>query len=145
MPIGAREGIAKPGLPRQTLSKEGWPDLPSKEAVNFNSAEPVTLKPGTKIYRIIDDSANPAGSYWSEQLPASRAEWRGNYAVKNDWNTNGKYVEYTVPDGKGLNVWRGETAAQELRGSNYYLSGGGQQIWMPRNSVTPGAAKPTGW
>jgi hypothetical protein len=67
VPIGARKGIAKEGLPAKTLSKEGWPDLPYNEAPNFNSAEPVTLKPGTKIYRIIDDGANPAGGYWNRK------------------------------------------------------------------------------
>jgi hypothetical protein len=145
VPIGARKGGAAKGLPENTLSKEGWPDLPGEHAANFNSVEPVTLKPGTKIYRIIDDSANPAGSYWSERLPASRAEWRGDYAVKPEWNTNGKYVEYTVPDGPGLNVWRGPTAAQDLTGSGFHLPGGGQQIYMPRGTVTPSAPKPTGW
>src|SRR6266850_546855 len=145
VPIGARQGLAKPGLPAETLSKEGWPNLPGSETRNFNSAEPVTLAPGKKIYRIIDDSSNPAGGYWSESLPANRAEWRGNYAVKTDWNTNGKYVEYTVPEGPGLNVWRGETSAQQLQGSNFYLPGGGQQIWMPPNTVSPSLAKPTGW
>jgi hypothetical protein len=145
VPIGARRGLAKPGLPAEKLSKDGWPDLPARQAPDFNSAEPVTLKPGTKIYRVIDDSSNPAGGYWAEKVPGSRAEWRSDFAVKNDWNTNGKYVEYTVPEGPGLNVWRGETAAQQLRGSDFYLPGGGQQIWMPPNTVTPGVPKPTGW
>jgi len=146
VPIGARQGLAKPGLPAETLTKEGWPDLPGEHVQNFNSVEPVTLKPGTKIYRIIDDFSNPAGGYWAEELPAGRAQWRGDYAVKLDWNTNGKYVEYTVPEGTGLNVWKGETSAQALQGSGgYNLPGGAQQIWMPPNTVTPGAAKSTGW
>lgn len=145
IPIGTRRGVAKPGLPEKTLSKEGWPDLPARQAANFNSAEPVTLKPGTKIYRVIDDSSNPAGPYWSEKLPGSRAEWRGDYAVRSDFNANGKYVEYTVPEGPGLNVWRGGTAAQPLEGTGFYYPGGGQQIWMPPNTVTPGVPKPTGW
>jgi hypothetical protein len=63
VPIGARKGLAKPGLPANPLSKEGWPDLPASEARNFTSAEPVTLKPGSKIFRIIDDSSNPAGDF----------------------------------------------------------------------------------
>jgi len=145
VPIGARRGVAKPGLPAKALSKEGWPDLPADQAPNFNSAEAVALKPGTKIYRVIDDSSNPAGGYWTEKLPASRAEWRSDLAVRSDFNANGKYVEYTVPDGPGLNVWRGETAAQPLPGSNFYYPGGGQQLWMPPNTVTPGVPKPTGW
>jgi len=145
VPIGARKELAKPGLPANPLSKEGWPDLPASEARNFTSAEPVTLKPGTKIFRIIDDSSNPAGGYWSEQLPDNRAGWRGEYAVKTEWNTNGKYVEYTVPSGSGLNAWRGETAPQQLQGSDFYLPGGGQQIWVPPSTLTPSLAKPIGW
>lgn len=145
IPLGTRRGVAKPGLPAETLSKEGWPDLPAREAANFNSAEPVTLKPGTKIYRVIDDESNPAGGYWAEKLPAGRAEWRSDFAVRSDFNANGKYVEYTVPDGPGLNVWRGETAAQPLEGTGFYYPGGGQQIWMPKNTVTPELPKPTGW
>jgi hypothetical protein len=144
--IGAQGvGGRRPPPPKKTLSKEGWPDLPADHARNFNSAEPVTLPPGTKIYRVIDDRANPAGGYWSEKLPASRAEWRRDYAVKTDFNTNGKYVEYTVPEGPGLKVWRGETAAQQIEGTSFYLPGGQQQIWMPSNTVTPGPARPTGW
>jgi len=145
IPIGARRGVANPGLPKETLSKEGWPDLPARQAPNFNSAEPVTLKPGTKIYRVIDDSSNPAGGYWTEKLPGSRAEWRSDLAVSSEFNANGKYVEYTVPEGPGLNVWRGATAAQPSPSSGFYYPGGGQQIWMPPNAVTPGVAKPTGW
>ena len=91
------------------------------EASNFSSAEPVTLKPGTKIYRIIDDSANPAGGYWSEKLPGSRAEWRGDYAVKPEWNTNGKYVEYTVPDGPGTQRVARHDGGADLEGSAFHL------------------------
>jgi hypothetical protein len=50
-----------------------------------------------------------------------------------------------VPEGPGLKVWRGEASGQQLQGSDFYLPGGGQQIWMPPNSVSPGLAKPTGW
>ena len=145
VPIGARKGIAKPGLSARTWSKEGWPDLPASEARNFSSAEPITLKPGTKIFRIIDDSSNPAGGYWAENVPSTRAQWRSDYAVKTDWNTNGSYVEYTVPEGLGLKVWQGKAAAQQLHGSSFNLPGGGQQIWMPTNTVTPSVPKPTGW
>jgi hypothetical protein len=145
VPIGARKGIAKPGLPPQPLSKEGWPDLPAAHARNFTSAEPVTLKPGTKLYRIIDDPERAAGAYWSESLPASRAQWRADYAVKTDWNTNGRYIEYIVPDGPGLNVWRGPAAAQDLIGSGFHLPGGGTQVWLRPQGMNLGTPRPTGW
>ena len=93
-------------------------------------------------------TARIPGSYWTQTLPATRSKWRNEFAVKTNWNTNGKYVEYTVPEGPGLNVWRGETAAQAIRGTDYYLPGGGQQIWMPgggANGVIPSPPKPTGW
>lgn len=145
MPIGAVKGEAPLGLQRTALKKDGWPDLPAREAPNFSSAEPVTLPPGSKIYRIVDDSSNPAGGYWSDKLPSGRAEWRADYAVKADWNTNGKYVEYTVPEGPGLNVWKGPSAGQNLKGYDAHLPGGEPQIWMPPGTVSPGPAMPTGW
>ncbi|WP_295458305.1 DUF6861 domain-containing protein [uncultured Thiodictyon sp.] len=138
-------GCPKPSL-KQALTKEGWPELPEDHAGNFNTAEPVTLKPGTKIYRIIDHKSNAAGRYWAESLPSSRTQWRSDYAVKQDWNSNGSYVEYTVPEGPGLKVWRGETAGQELKGSGgYYLPGGAEQIWMEEGTVIPSKPIPTGW
>ena len=144
IPIGARSGKAKLGLPGKTLSEKGWPDLPGRAAKNFNNAEPVTYKSGRKIYRIVDDNADHAGEYWLDKLPASGAEWRSGAAVKPNWNKNGYYIEYTVPEGTELKVWRGEAAAQQL-GPDHYLPGGAQQIWMPRETIVPGPAKLTGW
>jgi hypothetical protein len=145
VPLGARKGLAAPGLPRQTLTEPGWPDLPAAEAPNFDSAQAVTLSPGTKIYRIIDPDSRAAGSYWAEKLPINREVWRHDYAVKNDWNTNGWFVEYTVPQGSGLRVWKGKTAGQDLKGSDYHLPGGADQIWMPPQTVVPSPPKPTRW
>ncbi|NML15042.1 DUF6861 domain-containing protein [Azohydromonas caseinilytica] len=145
VPLGSRRGIAPPGLEPKALQSPGWPDLPASHAVNFNTAEPVVLKPGTKLYRVIDQKSNPAGSYWSEELPRSRAQWRSDLAVKNDWNNNGSYVEYTVPAGDGLKVWRGSAAAQSLEGTDRYLPGGGTQVWMPPGTVVPSTPRPTGW
>jgi hypothetical protein len=145
LPLGARKGIPGEGLPRRTLSKEGWPDLPADDVVNFNSVEPVTLKPGTKLYRVIPNAERAKGPYWSETLPAGRAEWRRDYAVKLNWNKNGQYVEYTVPEGPPFNVWRGETAPQPLKGTDFYLPGGGQQIWMEPGKIIPSEPRPTNW
>ncbi len=143
--LGAVPGDARPGLPAKKITQPGWPDLPARQAVNFENAEPVTLEPGTKIYRIIDDDANPAGGYWSYSLPESKAEWRAEYAVKEEWNDNGKYVEYEVAEGEELKVWSGTTAGQNLEGINSHLPGGAEQIWMPANTVSPGAANATNW
>jgi len=76
---------------------------------------------------------------------ASKADWRSDFAVKEGWNDNGKYVEYIVEDDAGLNVWSGKTAGQNLEGTNSYLPGGAEQIWMPAGTVEPTSAKPTNW
>jgi len=142
---GAKPGEAKSGLPARKRTTTGWPDLPSRQTKNFETVEPVTLKKGDKIYRIIDDDANPAGGYWSYKLPKSKSEWRSDYAVKERWNDNGKYVEYTVKDKSGLKVWSGKTAGQNLDGTNSHLPGGAEQIWMPAGTVKPSSAKSTNW
>jgi hypothetical protein len=94
---------------------------------------------------VIDNPKRAAGQYWTETLPRSRAEWRRDFAVLVEWNENGQYVEYTVPTGPGLRVWRGQTAAQDILESDHFLPGGAQQIWMPPKYVVPDPARPTGW
>ena len=74
-------GDAPAGLPPRTLSKEGWPDLPGKDAQNFNNAKPVLLPEDTKLYRVTGPTSNPAGSYWTRELPGSEAEWRNNTSI----------------------------------------------------------------
>ena len=128
-------------------TEEGWPDLPADKAATFEgAAEPVNLPPGTKIYRVIGSSRDAGGSYWSlEQPPQTEAEWRAGAAVLNDWNGDGGYVEYTVPEG-GLRGWQGPAAPQPTSALGYALSGGDQQLWIPRGTATPsGGAKPTPW
>ena len=125
---------AAPGgrLPPVTLTQKGWPDLPAREAPNFQSAQPVDLPPGTKIFRVIDDNSNPSGSYWAPGLPADEDTWRSECAVKPGWNSDGKMAVCTVPAG-GMKVWMGPASSQ---GS---LPGGRTQFWMP-----PGTASPDG-
>jgi hypothetical protein len=89
------------------------------------------LAPGTKIYRVIDDASASNGGYWSDSVPSSKAQWRSGYAVLEDWNKNGKYVEYTVPEG-GLNVWTGKAASQSLESAEGWIQpGGAEQIFVP--------------
>jgi hypothetical protein len=135
-------------MARAELNQPGWPTFPAGDAPNFTDARPVTLAPGTKIYRIIDEGSNPAGSYWAFSVPASEEAWRSGFAVLDTWNEDGQYVEYEVPPGPGLNVWVGGTSGQALSEDgdpNHVLVGGEQQIWMPSKHVTPSAAKPTPW
>lgn len=163
-PLGAQEGV----MPAATFGLEelpenhdlyveqGFPNLNAKrpsgefnmDYVNFSDARPDVLSPGTKLYRILDEQANPAGAYWATALPESKATWRGNYAVKDSWNDNGYYTEYTVPPGDGLKVWRGTTAGQEYRehnGKTFFLGGGKEQIFISPNTVTPAPKKFTSW
>ena len=118
--------------------------LPAEEAGNFISAKPVTLPKGTKLYRIVDDNSNPSGSYWSLDKPKSEAEWRARFAVKEKWNKDGKFVEYTVTDQAGIKAWVGPTSSQQAAPGAIY-PGGGVQTWVPAGTVVPAAPQSTGW
>lgn len=90
------------------------------------------IKGPAKLYRIVDPSNEGAGIFWMTEKEyraiKSRDEWRSKFAVKPEWNQNGWVVEYEVKVGEVLPVWRGPAASQELKGTNYYLEGGGEQI-----------------
>lgn len=79
-----------------------------------------------------------------KDFPKTEAEWRSGSAVKNSWNGDGAYVEYTVPE-EGLNVWRGAAAKQESGVGGYMLDGSTEQIWVPANSVSASSPKPSPW
>jgi hypothetical protein len=140
-----------PRLPAAEIpGPPGWPALPARDAPNFTDAKPVHITPGTKIYRVFDAGTNPAGSYWALALPASEESWRSGNAVLDSWNAGTLYVEYTVPPGDGLHVWQGGTSGQGLKDDgdpNHVLTGGEQQIWMPRNTIPKGdlTPQPTPW
>ncbi|MBT8338698.1 MAG: hypothetical protein HKP58_14150, partial [Desulfatitalea sp.] len=125
------------------------PGRHTRDFRNFTDAKPDTLKPGTKIYRIIDDQSGEftkgvSGSYWTTEMPANKTTWRKDYAVKDSWNDNGYFIEETVgPD--GLKVWRGGTAGQEYRKSDFFLSGGQEQIFVQRGGIDNFESKPTNW
>ncbi|WP_026472243.1 hypothetical protein [Alkanindiges illinoisensis] len=76
----------------------------------------------------------------------SREEWRDKFAVWAKWNTNGEYLEYTVPKGKKLYAWEGPAASQQE--AEFYLRGGGIQIVLdPDDLISSGLSKRklTGW
>src|ERR1700761_1515408 len=52
----AQQGSRLPAVP---LQHPAWPDLPADHAPNFVSAQPVTLPPGTVVYRVISDKNLP--------------------------------------------------------------------------------------
>lgn len=76
----------------------------------------------------------------------NREEWRDKFAVWASWNSNGEYLEYTVPKGKKLYAWEGPAASQ-IRG-DFYLRGGGVQVVLdPKDLIPSGLSKRklTGW
>lgn len=131
---------------------EGWPNLNyeyklnrfAKDFQNFADARPIILPPGTKIYRIVDEMANNSGAYWAYELPKSKTEWRKKFAVKDSWNDNGYYVEHTV-EKEGLKVWGGTVAGQRYLNSDYYLKGGGKQLFITPNTIKTTSPKLTNW
>jgi uncharacterized Zn-binding protein involved in type VI secretion len=125
-------------LPPITLQQKGWPDLPAAHTPNFQAAQPVDLPPGTTLYRVIDDNSNPSGSYWAPDLPADENTWRSTCAVKTEWNSDGKVAVATVP-AEGTKAWMGPASSQ---GSH---PGGGTQLYVPPNSVAPGAVYASPW
>jgi uncharacterized Zn-binding protein involved in type VI secretion len=125
-------------LPPVTLQQKGWPDLPAKEAPNFQAAQPVDLPPNTTLYRVIDDNSNPSGGYWTPSLPADEDSWRSSCAVKQEWNSDGKVAVATVPAG-GVKAWMGPASSQGAH------AGGGTQIYVPPSTVNPGAIYASPW
>ncbi len=68
-------------------------------------------------------------------------------AVKDSWNDNGYYIEHTV--GKdGIKAWQGKAAGQEYqkhRSEEFYLEGGGEQIFISPNSFKTSTPQLTDW
>lgn len=97
-----------------------------------------TIKGPAKLYRIVDPSNEAGGVFWVSEAEfksiKNRDEWRSKFAVKPEWNQNGWFVEYEIKVGESLPVWRGPAAGQELKGTDYCLEGGGEQIVFYPNS-----------
>lgn len=122
--------------------KEGWPDMRkaslSKTAGAFETfaegtIRPITIPPGETLYRVVDPKSRDNSVFWMRKVEfdqlKSKAEWRRKFAVWANWNSDGEYVTYTVPPGKGLNVWEGKAASQEFKpNKNYKLEGGSPQL-----------------
>jgi uncharacterized Zn-binding protein involved in type VI secretion len=139
-PDGTIKTSAEPGgrLPPIPLQQPGWPDLPAKHTVNFQSAQPVDLPPGTTIYRVIPDEDRASGSYWTPSVPDDEQTWRSDCAVKPEFNTDGKVAILTVP-AEGLKAWMGPASSQ----GEY--SGGGTQFYMPAGVAKPQSIVPSPW
>ncbi|MFP3568469.1 hypothetical protein [Paraburkholderia sp. SIMBA_030] len=194
----ARDG-GKIAHPPATLAsyqhKEGWLDLSTGRNVatdketgddifttieSFSRDKPIvadTIHPGrAMLARVIDSARHKSipprtkvSNYWLPGLPKNGREWRENWAVVQEWNHNGAYVQLThiptadelraagvvVPPGwEGLRVWRGQVSSQYDAELGRYLAGGETQLVIdfdhPHNAVLREyvrtlMAQPTRW
>ncbi len=133
---------------RGAMSAPGYPDLPANVSQTFSDAVPWDGDNPTNGYssinRVIGEDGAAGGSYWAEagEAPDTEAEWRSDFAVKNEWNGDGAYV--TSPTA-GLKGWIGPAAPQMSSDGSSVLLGNGQQIWIPRNTASPSSPVPTPW
>jgi hypothetical protein len=131
-------------------AKLGWPS--TRDYQTFHTMNPVTIPPGTKLYRVVDPKSKDNSICWMTETEfrklKSKDDWRRRFAVWANWNSNGEFVTYTVPPGPGLNVWEGVTASQRIEKTNYVLEGGAIQLvvdpsHMEKVHVSP--RQKTGW
>lgn len=118
----------------------------------FSTIQPVTLPPGTTLYRVLDPSSSDNSICWMSAQEFAKLkkkdDWRRRFAVWANWNSNGEYITYVVPPGPGLNVWEGVTASQAMKGTDYVLEGGARQIvvdpaHLQKAHISP--RRPTNW
>jgi hypothetical protein len=146
--------------------KSGWPDLDPRikpgerhplakayETFEEDTIRPVTIPPGETLYRVVDPGSGDNNICWMRKAEfdklKSKDDWRKRFAVWASWNGNGEFVTYTVPPGKGLNVWEGVVGTQ-LHNLNeaYKLEGGAIQIVLDPNNLKKefmGKRQPTNW
>jgi vacuolar-type H+-ATPase subunit E/Vma4 len=98
----------------------------------FHTMEAKIIPPGTPIYRILDPKSSDNSICWMSKSEfeslKNKDDWRRRFAVWANWNSNGEYVVYIVPPGKGLHVWEGIAASQKMESTKYVLEGGARQI-----------------
>jgi hypothetical protein len=141
---------AHPGLASPPSAKPGWPNTRAFDT--FHTMDPVTIPPGTTLYRIVDPTSKDNSICWMTEIEfkklTSKDDWRRRFAVWVNWNGNGEFVTYTVPPGSGLNVWEGVTASQKMKNTDYVLEGGAVQIvvepsHLEKSLISP--RKKTNW
>ena len=142
---GATPGPVSPTINAMPKVPDNFPTISQADVNTFVSTPTAEVLPeGTKLYRIVGDTSNPSGAFWTREMPATEAEWRSAAAVKGEWNGDGGYVEYTIPKG-GLPAWTGKAAPQPAALPGYVLKGGGDQVVIPVGSATPSSPMPTPW
>lgn len=142
---------------KSTPIKAGYPDLnpvvlpgernPLEKAYGTFKAgtiKPATIQPGETLYRIVDPESLDNSICWIRKSEfdklKSKAEWRRKFAVWASWNSDGEFVTYTVPPGKGLCVWEGIVATQVHDiDKAYKLEGGAIQIVLDPKDLQKGS------
>jgi hypothetical protein len=142
--------------------KADWPDLrdtakgPTKtkyDTFEKGKIKDVTIPPGETLYRVVDPGSGDNNICWMRKAEfdklKSKDDWRRKFAVWTNWNANGEYVTYTVPPGKGLNVWEGVVGTQEHELDRLYkLEGGAIQIVLDPSTLKKeflGKRQATNW
>ncbi|WOB07042.1 hypothetical protein [Piscinibacter gummiphilus] len=124
--------------------KAGAPQLDDTAIRSFTAgAKARPLKDGETLYRVLDPTSGSLSTCWIPESvwkqinadPAKAREmWRGQLAVKPEWNQNGTFVKYTYNKARDgdITVWEGRTSMQWLGPtgdhSAGFLEGGLPQI-----------------
>ncbi|QTQ35249.1 hypothetical protein [Aromatoleum petrolei] len=170
--VRVRRKAPKRAMEESPAIPEGYPDItdvsasrPLKKSFRtFHTIETAEIPPGTVLYRVIDPDSRDNSICWMRkeefELLRGKADWRDRFAVWTNWNSNGEFVTYTVPLGKPLKVWEGETASQVLKdragnpvkaddnGNHFWTAGGGRQIVLDPADLDAahlGRRQPTNW
>lgn len=141
---------ANPRLRSSPPTRPGWPS--TRDYYTFHTMHPITIPPGTTIYRIVDPTSKDNSICWMTETEfrklKSKDDWRRRFAVWANWNSNGEFITYTVPPGPGLNVWEGVTASQTMKNTNYVLEGGAIQLVIDSSHLEKlhiSSRQKTGW
>ena len=108
-------------------------ELPSQLSSTFKDSNYVTVKTTNpvKLYRAFGDKALISGSFATTTKAGNRINAKISSALKPEWkNSITHEAEITVPTGTELQI--GKVAPQEIESSKTVLSGGGDQILLPR-------------
>jgi hypothetical protein len=144
--------IARPGWTSTVPDSKRGPHPLDNAHETFHTIRPLVIPPGTTLYRVLDPKSSDNSICWMTKTEfdklKTKDDWRRRFAVWANWNSNGEFVTYTVPPGKGLHVWEGVAASQAMKETNFVLEGGARQIVVnpdDLNKVLIGRRQPTNW
>lgn len=113
---------------QSAITHRGWPEIKPERVETFHRIAATEIKGPAKLYRVVDPDSRADGQFWMTEKDFSnlktRQQWRTESAVKEEWNSNGQYVEYEIKAGETLKVWQGPAASQQYEGNLWYKGGG---------------------